>query len=60
MNKSMFEPHIGKIVKIDRAGPNSRTGKLLKLGSDFLVLLGEEGEIFYYPFHHIKKRDNIR
>lgn len=41
-------------VRIDRGGPESRTGKLLDVFSDFLVLYTANDGVIYYKIHHIK------
>ena len=50
MNKELE----GKIVRIDRGGPESRTGKLLSVNSDYFTLLTEKEGIIFYQAHHIK------
>lgn len=45
---------IGKVIKIDRGGPESRVGLLLDVYNDHLVLLTEEDGLVYYNTHHIK------
>lgn len=54
MKKHIFEPLVGKTTKIDRGGPNSRTGKLLAVSDDFLTLLTEDDGVIYYSMRHIK------
>lgn len=45
---------VGKIIKIDRGGPESRVGKLLAVKTDYFTLLTEEEGIVFYQPHHIK------
>ncbi|MGG3467130.1 hypothetical protein ABES02_06275 [Neobacillus pocheonensis] len=54
MNKDMMKSLVGKIIKIDRGGPESRIGKLLDVNEDHLVLLTEDEGVVYYNTHHIK------
>ncbi|WHY64635.1 hypothetical protein [Neobacillus sp. SuZ13] len=54
MNRDMMKSLVGKIVKIDRGGPESRIGKLLDVYDDHLVLLTEDDGVVYYCTHHIK------
>ncbi|MCM2531940.1 hypothetical protein NDK43_05475 [Neobacillus pocheonensis] len=50
----MMKSFLGKVIKIDRGGPESRVGKLLDVYNDYLVLLTEEDGVVYYNTHHIK------
>ena len=50
MNKELE----GKVVRIDRGGPESRTGKLLSVSNDYFTLLTEKEGIIFYQAHHIK------
>ena len=50
----MFKDMVGKAIKIDRGGPESRNGKLLDMYDDYLVLLTDEDGVVYYNTHHIK------
>ncbi|MCM3116396.1 hypothetical protein M3610_13915 [Neobacillus sp. MER 74] len=54
MNRDMMKSLVGKIVKIDRGGPDSRIGKLMDVYDDHLVLLTEDDGVVYYCTHHIK------
>lgn len=54
MGNEMFDTLLGKVVKIDRGGPESRTGQLVAVKKDYITLLtAEDGLVFYQP-HHIK------
>lgn len=44
----------GKYVLINRGAHESRTGKLLDVNSDHLVLYTSDDRIFYFNMHHIK------
>jgi spore coat protein B len=52
--KEMTKSLLGKAIKIDRGGPESRIGKLLDIYDDHLVLLTEEDGVLYYNTNHIK------
>ena len=54
MKKDLLESLVGKIIKVDRGGPNSRTGKLLSVANDYFTLLTEEDGIVFYTKHHVK------
>ncbi|KLV23903.1 spore coat protein B [Niallia circulans] len=54
MNVELLQTLVGKVVKIDRGGPNSKVGLLLAVGDDFLTILIENDGIVYYKLHHIK------
>jgi spore coat protein B len=54
MNRDMMKSLVGKIIKVDRGGPESRIGKLLGVNDDFLILLTEDDGVVYYFTHHIK------
>lgn len=54
MNKELLDTFIGKNAKVDRGGPESREGTLLKAEKDHFVLLTEEDGIIYYQNHHVK------
>ncbi len=54
MNQDMMKSMVGKIIKIDRGGPESRIGKLLDVYDDHLVIITEDDGVVYYNTHHIK------
>ena len=54
MNRDMMKSMVGKIIKIDRGGPESRIGKLMDVYDDHLVVLTEDDGVVYYCTHHIK------
>lgn len=54
MHRDMMKSLIGKIIKVDRGGPESKIGKLMDVYDDFLVLLTEDDGIVYYYTHHVK------
>lgn len=45
---------IGKVVRIDRGGPESRVGKLVAVHQDYVVLQNAAEGIIYYSSEHIK------
>lgn len=54
MNKDLLLSLVGKTVKVDRGGPESRIGKLLGVEKDHFALLTEQDGVIYYLTHHIK------
>ncbi|MEH7480819.1 hypothetical protein V7157_06840 [Neobacillus drentensis] len=61
MNNDINKYFIGKVIRVDRGGPESRIGMLLDASEDHLCLLTEEDGVFYYNTSHIKSfTDNIK
>lgn len=54
MNKEVMNLHLGKIIRVDRGGPESRIGKLLAVFDDFFVLLTESDGVVYYKTNHVR------
>ena len=54
MKKEMMLTLMGKVIKVDRGGPESRIGKLLAVEDDYFTILTEEDGIVYYKMQHIK------
>ena len=54
MNKNIIEGFIGKVIKVDRGGPESKIGMLMDASDDLMVLLTEDDGVVYYNAHHIK------
>jgi spore coat protein B len=54
MNKGMLKSWVGKVIKVDRGGGESRTGKLIGAEEDHFILLTKEDGVIYYPTHHVK------
>lgn len=50
----MWKSLVGKTIKVDRGGPESRVGKLMDVLDDHLVLLTADDGVVYYNTHHIK------
>jgi spore coat protein B len=51
---SRLSSMVGKTVRLDRGGPESRTGQVLAVQQDFLVLFEEKEGVIYYKTDHIK------
>jgi spore coat protein B len=49
-----FKFLIDKLVRINRGGPESKTGRLMAIKDDHLVLLTEEADYLYYQTHQVK------
>jgi len=54
MNKKMILSLVDKVIKVDRGGPESRVGMVLKAEEDHFTLLTEEDGIIYYNSQHVK------
>ncbi len=50
----MWQSLVGKTIKVDRGGPESRVGKLMDVLDDHLVLLTKDDGVVYYNTQHIK------
>ncbi|MEH7413925.1 hypothetical protein V7266_01375 [Neobacillus drentensis] len=53
MSKDVAKKLLGKVIQVDRNGPESTIGKLLHVGRDYIAILTDEG-VVYYNSHHIK------
>ncbi|MBB2482412.1 spore coat protein CotH [Bacillus sp. APMAM] len=51
---SLLTNFLNKKIQIDQGGPDSKQGKLLEVGSDYLVLSTDDDGIVYYYLPHIK------
>lgn len=49
-----LQSRLGKSIKLNQKGPESKKGILLDLNSEFLTLLTEEDGVVYYSMHHLK------
>ena len=49
-----LQSRLGKSIKLNRKGPESKTGMLLDLNSEFFTVLTEEDGVVYYTMHHVK------
>ncbi|MFC5448623.1 hypothetical protein [Paenibacillus aestuarii] len=45
---------VGKQVRLDRGGPESRLGRVVAVGTDYVVLLSEKDGLLYYNTQHVK------
>jgi spore coat protein B len=54
MEREMMELFIGKTIKVDRGGPESRSGKLLAVFEDFFAILTESDGVVYYKTNHVR------
>ena len=54
MNQDLMMSLVGKVIKIDRGGPESRVGMLLAAEDDYFVLFTKDDGVVYYKMQHIK------
>ena len=54
MNKDLMMSLVGKVIKIDRGGPESRVGMLLAAEDDYFVLFTKDDGVVYYKMQHVK------
>ncbi|MGG1677977.1 hypothetical protein ACIFOT_19790 [Neobacillus sp. NRS-1170] len=54
MNKDIIKYFIDRVIRVNRGGPESRIGKVMDVGDDFIVLLTEEDGVVYYNTNQIK------
>jgi spore coat protein B len=54
MDREMMEQFVGKIIKVDRGGPESRSGKLLAVFDDYFTILTENDGVVYYKTTHVR------
>ena len=54
MDRELMNMHVGKTIRVDRGGPESRIGKLLAVFEDFFVLLTEKDGVVYYKTNHVR------
>jgi spore coat protein B len=54
LNSELLLPYQGKVVKINRGGPEAKEGLLLEVSSDYLTLLTKDEGLIYYSHAHIK------
>ncbi|MCM3116494.1 hypothetical protein M3610_14420 [Neobacillus sp. MER 74] len=61
MDRDIMKKFIGKVIKINRGGPESKIGMLMDTGDDHITILTEVDGIVYYKTNHIKSfTDNIK
>ncbi|OAH52556.1 MULTISPECIES: hypothetical protein [Bacillaceae] len=58
MDKEILCSLVGKAVKVNRGGHDSRVGQLLAVEEDYFVLLTKEDGVLYYKGHHVKSLTN--
>lgn len=54
MNRDLMISLVGKAVKVDRGGPESRIGMLVAVAGDYFVLFTKDDGVVYYKMQHIK------
>jgi len=54
MVKSNLDLMIGRAIRVDRGGPESRMGKLLAVKDDHIIVYIEDEGMLYYKIDHIK------
>lgn len=54
INLTYLTDLVGRVVKINKAGPDLRTGKLLEVNDDYLTLQTKDQQVVYYQLKHIK------
>ncbi|BCB05921.1 hypothetical protein [Bacillus sp. KH172YL63] len=54
MNKELMTALLGKVVRVNRGGPESRTGMVLYAGEDHFALLTEKEGVVYFHGAHVK------
>lgn len=54
MNKTSLDSLVGRSIRVDRGGPESRMGKLLAVKDDHFVVYSENEGMIYYKTDHIK------
>lgn len=54
MNRELLLSLVGKSIRVDRGGPESRVGMLLAVEGDYLVLYTKDDGVVYYNLQHIK------
>lgn len=49
-----FSSLVGKMIRLDRGGPESRQGQVVSVGSDYIVIYNEKDGFIYYNVQHLK------
>ncbi|WP_051633761.1 hypothetical protein, partial [Bacillus sp. UNC41MFS5] len=61
MDRDIMKNFIGRVIKIDRGGPESKIGMLMDASDEFLAILTEDDGLVYYNTNHIKSfTDNLK
>ena len=45
---------VGRVIKVNKAGPDSRVGRLLAANENFLTLQTKDQQVVYYQLRHVK------
>ena len=54
MNRDLMLSLVGKAIRVDRGGPESRVGMLLAVEGDYFALFTKDDGVVYYKMQHIK------
>lgn len=54
MDRANMESYVGRSIRVDRGGPQSRTGKLIAVHNDYFVVHTEDEGTLYYKNDHVK------
>lgn len=54
MERASMESYVGRSIRVDRGGPQSRTGKLIAVHNDYFVVHTEDEGMLYYKADHVK------
>lgn len=54
INLTYLNDLVGRVVKINKAGPDLKTGKLLQVNDDYLTLQTKEQQVVYFQLKHVK------
>ncbi|MFD2370939.1 hypothetical protein ACFSO0_13485 [Brevibacillus sp. GCM10020057] len=54
MDKAILDALLGRSIRVDRGGPESRTGKLIATKDDHFVVYNENDGMLYYRIEHVK------
>ncbi|MDN3016067.1 hypothetical protein PH210_07575 [Paenibacillus sp. BSR1-1] len=61
MHNDIMKYFIGKVIKVNRGGSESRIGKLMDASEDHVALFTEDDGLVYYNIQHIKSfTDNMK
>jgi len=54
INLTYLNDLVGRVVKINKAGPDLSTGKLLQVNDDYLTLQTKDQQVIYFQLKHVK------
>ncbi|MBM7655229.1 hypothetical protein [Neobacillus cucumis] len=60
MSKDFTKELLGKVIQVDRNGPESSIGKLLHVGDDYIAILTNEGVVYYNSHHNKSFTENVK